>query len=505
MDQVELNALEQDAFEVICLVRSVKNSLAPINRIPPEILSLVPDHYDKDHADQDLIALTHVCRTWRVVFISRSSLWTNLDFVNVDKARTYIQRSKSSPLEIFLDGHRAGNTYFHETFALAAPHIRRFKSLAIRGHSLTSVLEHFSDQAPLPEKLDIGIAALDPPTLQNALFNGDLSPWRGLTLGGVVTSLPWSNLLNLTMFKLSSCPPGPGFVTQLLDVFECAPLLHTIVLEDSIPMFSDAPPGRMVSLPHLKKFTITAMSGHVMLLKHLRIPPRVSLTLRLNSDGTISPLQELRPETFASLIGHPDITAIYILLDAIQKNLRLVGPNGGVDVLINRGNYSVSRRMMDHRVLRSISPHFLSTTQKLVVSEYEPSGPAHVEYPTIFRTISYMNKLRTLVLNSCHNRSFVLALNPGENSHRNVLCPDLEELILYIRSQDQFNVGHLLTMAKGRALRGVKLASITIVGPSGLEPAEGLFNLREHVTCVDYKVDDVLHGWISPQWGQVGR
>ena len=63
MDQVELNALEQDAFEVLRLVRSIKNSLAPISRIPPEILSLIPDHYDKYRADQNLIALTHVCHT----------------------------------------------------------------------------------------------------------------------------------------------------------------------------------------------------------------------------------------------------------------------------------------------------------------------------------------------------------------------------------------------------------------------------------------------------------
>ena len=47
MDQVELNSLEQDAFEVLRLVRSIKNSLAPITRIPPEVLSLIPDHYDE--------------------------------------------------------------------------------------------------------------------------------------------------------------------------------------------------------------------------------------------------------------------------------------------------------------------------------------------------------------------------------------------------------------------------------------------------------------------------
>ena len=58
-----MNALEQDALEVLSLVRSVKNSFAPVTRIPPEILSDIPDYYDEDDVDQDLITLTHVCRS----------------------------------------------------------------------------------------------------------------------------------------------------------------------------------------------------------------------------------------------------------------------------------------------------------------------------------------------------------------------------------------------------------------------------------------------------------
>ena len=71
-------------MEVLSLIRSVKNSFAPINRIPPEVLLLIPD-YDNDDMDQGLITLTHVCRGWRDMFISRSSLWTQLDCMNFDK------------------------------------------------------------------------------------------------------------------------------------------------------------------------------------------------------------------------------------------------------------------------------------------------------------------------------------------------------------------------------------------------------------------------------------
>ena len=113
MDQAEV---ERDALEVLGLIRFAKNSFAPINRIPPEVLSLIPDCNDSTHAaDRELIRLTHVCRGWRDTFISRSSLWTKLDFPSVEKTRMYIQRSKSSPLKVCFE-NEGGN--IDETFFL---------------------------------------------------------------------------------------------------------------------------------------------------------------------------------------------------------------------------------------------------------------------------------------------------------------------------------------------------------------------------------------------------
>jgi len=249
----QVNALEQDASEVLSLVLSLKNSFAPINRIPPEVLSLILNYCDKDDKDRDLIALTHVCHGWRDMFISRSSLWTQLDFMNDDKTRTYIQRSKSSPLEIYLESSEE-NPYLDDTFFLVIPHHFRLKSLTIRADDLPEAIGILDCHAPLLQVLDISLTCPHPPVLDSALFNGDFSSLRELTLGGVITPLPWSNLANLTIFNLKSCRPGHDFVTRLLDFFECAPLLHTIILEDSIPKSSDAPPDRIVPLPHLSTY-----------------------------------------------------------------------------------------------------------------------------------------------------------------------------------------------------------------------------------------------------------
>lgn len=97
------------------MIRLVVNSFAPINRIPPEVLSLIPDYWYKDVTGEDMIALTHVCRGWRTIFTSRPSLWSSLDCTNVDMTRTYIERSKAAPLELWLEDS-PNNSYNKEAF-----------------------------------------------------------------------------------------------------------------------------------------------------------------------------------------------------------------------------------------------------------------------------------------------------------------------------------------------------------------------------------------------------
>ncbi|KAF9789214.1 hypothetical protein BJ322DRAFT_987910, partial [Thelephora terrestris] len=79
-------------------LRSWKNEFTPINWIPPEILTTIPHFLYSCYRYRVTIVLTHVCRAWREIFISRPSLWTDLCWKGAEKARTYIERSKSSPV-----------------------------------------------------------------------------------------------------------------------------------------------------------------------------------------------------------------------------------------------------------------------------------------------------------------------------------------------------------------------------------------------------------------------
>ena len=130
--------------------------LAPINRIPPEILSLVPDFLDPEDQDEDVIVLTHVCRAWRKVFVSQSSLWTSFHCVDEEKTRVYFERSKSSPISLSL-ARSERISHWDPLFQIIPHATGRLKSVFVEGASayMQVLTSHLSHPAPLLQHLSI--------------------------------------------------------------------------------------------------------------------------------------------------------------------------------------------------------------------------------------------------------------------------------------------------------------------------------------------------------------
>ena len=471
----------------------MKNTFALVNKTPPEILSLIPDYWEDDHKDETLIKLTHVCRGWREIFISRPSLWTDLDCTNVDKTRVYIDRSKSSPLQIHLE-----RSYHAEAFLLAVPHIPRLKNLVVSGDPteiLPALVEHFSCPIPLLDRLKISFVR-DAPKLPEKLFNGDLSSLRKLTLSGVTTSLPWRGLSNLTTFSLCHAPRNSILLTQLLDFFESALHLRYICIHDSIPNSSDAPVERTVLLPHLEDLHVIAQPAHSILLNHLLIPDGASLRLEFTFSGKEFPIPSYLPESPKALDNLSHITAANFCFGPERRFMQLHGPSGELSVL---GNW-IQGREPSHtstaRLIQTLDQFDISRIQSLAVtlSSCRPRNPDITKW-TFYRTLCRMDDLLTLMLTQCKNLPFIDVLNPNKNPSKTVLCPKLEDITLYINHPDEFHIDELLKMAEGRASRGAKLSTITIVSTDALAPTRKVFLLRKHVDYVEYKFDDELPEW----------
>ena len=374
------------------------------------------------------------------------------------------------------------------------PHIHRLKSLTIDAEALPRLLQHFRCRTPLLEKLDIhslGNLALD-----GALFNGDLSSLRELRLRGIITYFPWKNLANLQVVNVQFCFQQ-HVITRLLDFFESAPLLHTVFLWYSMLNSSEAPPKRIVHLRNLKVFTINAPPPHSILLRHLHIPTGASLISEFRFRGEELPLLDHLSVDSPNLRNLSHITTMNLLFDMKRKFARLSGPSGSLRVLPVWEHSGVRiSYLRDGQILRSLGHPMLSRIQRLVISEYRHPRPVEIEECPIFKTLSSTHDLRTLTLIDCNYLPFVLALDPEQNPSNLALCPNLEELVLYIPSRHYFRAECLISMEKNRASRGVKLLSITIVGLGELAPREVL-KLREHIAHVEYRVEAARPAWDS--------
>ena len=144
---------------MLSMARFLKNSFIPVNRIPPEVLSLVLDHYEEHYMDQGLIRLTHE---------------TCLDLTDIDKTVTYLRRSGSSPLHIRAT-NGMGGAHLNRALSLVIPHIPSLQSFTIHARAIPDILHNSRCHAPLLEELDIDIIFPNTQILDATLFNGNLS------------------------------------------------------------------------------------------------------------------------------------------------------------------------------------------------------------------------------------------------------------------------------------------------------------------------------------------
>jgi len=474
----------------------MKNTFTSINRVPRDVLSIIPEYWaDEDTADEDLITLTHVCRGWREIFISHPSLWTRLDCTNIEKTRTYIERSRSSPLKVYVWQEEEYTPFLNDAFLLTLPHLSRFGSLSLLGPSknLTELAKKYLHHpVPLLKKLKINFSD-NPQSIVPAIFEENISSLRELRLSGVITRLPWKTLANLTTFDFRDVPSDKISVTQLLDFFEHAPLLRHTRLWNALPTTCDAPPGRVVSLPRLKDLDIKAQPVHSILLNHLLVPSGTSLVLEFTFDGEKSPIPEYLPKNLKNLKNLSRITAINLSFDS-ELCLRLTGPSGGLYVLGGWTGTDSFLPIVNRRALRSLNHFAISATERLTITAYHTTIPQKIESST-YRTLLLMNALRTLILADCLNVPFITALNPKKAPSGTLVCPALEEIVLYIKEKERSCIDGLLEMVEGRSSSGTRLSTITIVSPQEFVPAKDVLELRNHVSQVEYRLDDVVPPW----------
>jgi hypothetical protein len=304
-----VSGFERDISTALVVIREWRNAFTPINRIPLDILSIIPTHLS---SQRDRLRATFVCRHWRRVFLQHAALWSQLVLGNSeDYVAALLARAKGSALDVVTD-------YLAplSTMALLSPHAQRIRHLEFPSNCWKDILtfsEVNSGPLPLLRTLTIRVtrdydrfsppnplAAPPLPILSGAI---NLEEFVFDSRLGSNFLIPLNRFVfpNLTTFKLTIFPT-PGFnASDFLGFLKASPTLQTV--EAHIRRYlrlEDIPQDMLVVLPSVKTFSLLGGAGgwHVYHFATHISCPRADYTSLVQEiyDYDVTPGQEIFPD-----------------------------------------------------------------------------------------------------------------------------------------------------------------------------------------------------------------
>ncbi|EIW57417.1 uncharacterized protein TRAVEDRAFT_48456 [Trametes versicolor FP-101664 SS1] len=330
------------------------NTLTPIGRLPPELLSEIlvrgvideDDRWPSDHYYSRLawIKLAHVCRHFRAVALSTPRFWSHLRLVKSDVFAELLTRSKSAPLHIkaHVDGgSKRGDRM--TALEMLLPHSHRIKELHIDGPSkaiqsfctktvspfdalekldLATPVDPYFDmsdyQSHLPAVVPILASSAPPPQLRHLELLRFPFRWDDLLFSSktlttlVVTGVNVRNTRGVSL-------PDVGTFDALFSALEsAAPRLEALTIEDAIPKLgftASSPvqlplPSRTIPLSSIKSICLAGDAAYVAhLLNHISSPSTASLHVTVRNQLGI---QELAQCVAAHMSNRPPFLSVVL-------------------------------------------------------------------------------------------------------------------------------------------------------------------------------------------------
>jgi len=304
-----------------------------------EIFILIPHFFtngvEEHHRfpkDKPLIAMTHVCRSWRDALLSTPSLWTQLDCSNSKSKQTkeFLSRSREQLLDVYQTLKEDGDV---ETFlSIAFRNIHRFRRLDMSCSLLH--LEHTLAQfaRPAPELKHLEIKNNTKIThrgvkLRSIIFGDHFPKLASLSFHRLFTDLCDFNFPSLTRFSLQE-----GTVTSVRDLtsfFEKCPGLEFIHIHPYYMPLRCQPPRERVQLAKLKELRFNHALTASGILDYFTLPKCTEMVLKgvfVGKESDVHTHTEIHP----SSIDHLPVT-LGITKAVVTPNVcTFSGPNGNL-------------------------------------------------------------------------------------------------------------------------------------------------------------------------------
>ena len=276
-----VSQLDSDASSALATIREWKNSFALINRIPTDIISLIPTYLA---SQKDRIRAASMCRHWRGVLLRNCALWSQMFLIKGEECVSILlERAKGSALDII-----AHHDAPPGTMTLIFSRAQQIRSLEFTQSYWMDVIkfsESIPGRLPLLRILEInthdtystyfrpGVMTPPPPPL----FSGSTNLEHFVFRSRVLPFLGSFVFPNLTTFKLSAYTVVESSASYLLDFLKASPTLETVKVEISPRVVLGGVPQEMVVvLPNVKSFSLQVThdpTGHIYdLAAHISCP-----------------------------------------------------------------------------------------------------------------------------------------------------------------------------------------------------------------------------------------
>ncbi|KAF8492751.1 hypothetical protein F5888DRAFT_1927417 [Russula emetica] len=281
----EIKSLEESTRAL----KSRRNAIAPISRLPPETLATIfaflsASAWYESAVHLEWIRVAHVCRRWREAALDHPRFWSHINFTKLTSAgmAEILARAKMAPLHLEADVSIWRTAKVEAFERQLEAHISHTRHLSLSG-SLQTAFARLLSSAPTLESLSLShkslMYGLPPATIPDNLLNRTAPNLTSLELEKC--DIGWKSpllkgLRNLQILDIST--KARPKLEDWLDALNEMPKLQTLFLKFATPLAPLASPlisepSRTIALPSLTHFRIHAFAKDCALaLAHLLLP-----------------------------------------------------------------------------------------------------------------------------------------------------------------------------------------------------------------------------------------
>ena len=495
----QIKSLETDILVALAILRRrINPHESPIYHLHPELLSHIASHLATD----DLVKATHISYHWRTVLLAHPHLWSTLDFAHPEQAYTFLARSKSATIHVFLAGIHKNASVSLELLEQSSERIATLqvmdsasqKELLLQTVPSLRKLYFYASHSDVPNVK----TRLSLPTLETLFFDG---------IDPLAFSTPHLTRFTFTFLRW---PEERGAIDGLLDFLSSCPLLEELKIFH-VGCFYIQRHHDPVHLPRLRAFThCTRTVPYPDLYHMLSCPPSCSATFSYGyiSGGEADILPPFHHPTF-----HVDARRVKLKTEAMNRQDYAEGVVEVIDGAHKR--FLSTRRVVlrdvtwDGALINAINPLYLGFVKGLDARFIETLCVEELalwfyeEGDRVKEVLNHLENIRTLILYKSAVDPYLQALVPITAKDVNEWrCLKLDTLVIYSRYGDYTDGDMLDTLchvAQERKVAGFPLRSVSMfVDPERARLGSvdsNLEELRRWVETVKFVTGDDILDW----------